>query len=166
MADESGEKAGRGFAPGSIEARLAGQWGPDNPPPLSPGRPKGKLSMTTLLREMLKLNPKDLDQFMKTPLPEHLKKQSIPATIQGRLIVKAMMGDLAAYDRIMDRTEGKVKEVIRVEREDEVNLADLPPALRAEVLREMLEDAKEQNEAEAEAAPETEDEPAKEGKKD
>jgi hypothetical protein len=151
MSENSGEKPAKGYAPGQIEARLRYQWTKENPPPPGPGRPPGVVNWSTVMREMFKLSPEDFEKFLSKPLPTHIKRVPLQSAIMARVIIKALSGDLASVNFLTERMDGKLKDIIQVERDDAVNLNDLPPGLRAEVLKEMLEEAQVQANAEVQA---------------
>jgi len=81
------------------------------------GRPKGSKSMKTILKELLEIqlkDPKLIKAFAKQ-FPDLIKEDGKVAPkelIMIRLMGKAITGDLYAIREILDRTEGKVKDVL------------------------------------------------------
>ena len=68
------------------------------------GRPKGKKSLSTLLKKYLKAR---ID--FRNPIKQNKEdKKAISDIIAMRLLFKAINGDIVAIKEIMDRTEGKV----------------------------------------------------------
>lgn len=116
--------------------------------PPGAGHPKGVKNWSTVFREILALPLAEVEAFIGDELPERYRNRANQAIIAMKIMTKAMDGDLQAADRIMDRMDGKPKETVAMEQQDGVNLNDLPPELRREVLQEMLQECKKKGKGE------------------
>jgi hypothetical protein len=102
--------------PNGNPSSLNPPWGPDNPPPISPGRPR-KRPLSEAYDEWLR-QPVSADQVVKMRekgmrVPEGATNADMVAIGQGR---KAMTGDTAAAKEIADRVEGKPTQRIELSR--------------------------------------------------
>jgi hypothetical protein len=70
--------------------------------PEHPGRPKGSLSIKTILSKLL-----DEELDIVNPLTQQKEKMTVAKIIQMQKISKAMKGDMKAIEMIEDRMEGK-----------------------------------------------------------
>ncbi len=98
------------------------RWKPGDVP--NPGgKPKGKLSVTNALNSYLVDNPHELTAIIKA------------------IIKEAKMGNISAVKEIMDRIDGKVAEVHRIDSENPVTLVFTPAlALNPAPLPPLIED--------------------------
>ncbi len=86
----------------------------DNPKPFKKGEngggyPKGLPNAKTRLKRLLKLV-----QETQHPISGEVEDMSIAEQLDAALVLKAMSGDVKAYDQIMSRIEGKMKESIEL----------------------------------------------------
>lgn len=88
------------------------------------GKPKGLRSWHTVLRERLESGKITMEQ------------------IGDAILKKAKRGDTKAIDLIWNRMDGKPKETIEVPQSPGINVLELPPELRREVLEEILKQDK------------------------
>lgn len=72
------------------------------PSPNPKGKPKGTLSAKTIIRKWLESHEK-----IKNPLTNQDETVTILDSMTLALIAKARKGDVAAFNALLDRTEGK-----------------------------------------------------------
>ncbi len=85
------------------------------------GHPKGYKSLTALLKERFKQYPTEGHKIIET------------------LVKMAMRGDLAAIREVLDRIDGKVTEVHKIEGDLPITLILSPAPLRAEDIPNVIE---------------------------
>lgn len=71
------------------------------------GRPKGSVSLTTVLKKVL-----DKRFDLKNPLTQKKEKHNVKEWLNIALIARAMKGNVPALQMIYDRIEGKVAQQI------------------------------------------------------
>ena len=71
------------------------------------GRKKGERNMSTILRDIMKTKIEMVDPVLKKKV-----KQPVKYIIMLKLAQKAMKGDLKAIEIMLDRTEGKAKQIV------------------------------------------------------
>ncbi len=105
----------------------------DNLRPMKPGqtlnpngRPKGSRSISTVLKEMLEvMAPEKVRdaKFVKEFLSERKNNVSNAEVVAARLYYNAIVkGDNKAINDILDRTEGKVVTVSKVEQDNDISV--------------------------------------------
>jgi hypothetical protein len=90
------------------------------------GRPVGSTSIKTKLKRLLASYrpPKDVYNEMKKKYPQIAKYEdcTIDDAIWVRVLDQAQRGNESAREFVADRTEGKVKETLRIEEDDPVTM--------------------------------------------
>jgi len=74
------------------------------------GRPKGVLNSKTRLLRLL-----ELVTTTKNPVTGEMEEFSIAEQLDMKIIAKAMKGDIRAYQELLDRLEGRAKQINEIE---------------------------------------------------
>lgn len=74
----------------------------ENQPAYNPGRPKGTLNSSTILKRFL-----DTERDIVNPLTNETENLTVAEEMALQQIKSALKGDLNAYREILDRIEGK-----------------------------------------------------------
>jgi hypothetical protein len=72
------------------------------------GMPKGTKHRATILKELMDIILKQNGKPVANPLDPDEKKITIEKAMQVKMIEKALKGDIAAYELIMDTIYGKI----------------------------------------------------------
>lgn len=104
-----GSKGNVGYCKPPVEHQFA-------PGHVSGGRPKGSLSLTTILRKMLDCSvPAEAKEALRKRYPTLTDEQFTQAhIIMAKLNSQAIKGEQWAIKEILDRMEGKAKEKIDI----------------------------------------------------
>ena len=121
---------------------------PGQPPANIPPEKMGKRgpSIKSLLKRALKMAPEDLEKYYGFEIPARYKgkDKEIKEFIVARVIHLAMAGKMDAVNTVFDRLEGKPNQPVSMQggsNSDLVSSSELPPELRIELARQMIEEA-------------------------
>ena len=91
----------------NLKPHKKGQGGPGSKPGIRP--------FASVFRDLLQMTPEEIQKAAGVKLPAAYVNRGLKTIIASKVLVRALKGDLHAFDRIVDRLDGKPKESVALE---------------------------------------------------